>query len=69
MLFAKNFISCYSMETITLGDKRIGIKTSVLEEKATACNMLCCYADELKEGFFPWIDQVYLLADCYNIFC
>ncbi|KAG4195302.1 hypothetical protein ERO13_A06G103600v2 [Gossypium hirsutum] len=47
-----------SMETITLGDKRIGIKTSVLEEKATACNMLCCYADELKEGFFPWIEQV-----------
>ncbi|QHN84352.1 Importin [Arachis hypogaea] len=43
---------------ITLGDKRIGIKTSVMEEKATACNMLCCYADELKEGFFPWIDQV-----------
>lgn len=47
-----------SIETITLGDKRIGIKTSVLEEKATACHMLCCYADELKEGFFPWIDQV-----------
>ncbi|XLT24518.1 hypothetical protein HN873_055810 [Arachis hypogaea] len=46
------------METITLGDKRIGIETSVLEEKATACNMFCCYADELKEGFFPWIDQV-----------
>ncbi|KAL8262933.1 hypothetical protein R6Q59_024282 [Mikania micrantha] len=47
-----------SMETITLGNKRIGIKTSILEEKATACNMLCCYADELKEGFYPWIDQV-----------
>ncbi|GFY98998.1 ARM repeat superfamily protein [Actinidia rufa] len=47
-----------SVEIITLGDKRIGIKTSVLEEKATACNMLCCYADELKEGFYPWIDQV-----------
>ncbi|KAI3865039.1 hypothetical protein MKX03_012193 [Papaver bracteatum] len=47
-----------SIETITLGDKRIGIKTSVLEEKATACNMLCCYVDELKEGFYPWIDQV-----------
>lgn len=47
-----------SMETITLGDKRIAIKTSVLEEKATACNMLCCYADELKEGFYPWIDLV-----------
>eukprot|EP00268_Persea_americana_P012087 TRINITY_DN15073_c0_g1_i1.p1 TRINITY_DN15073_c0_g1~~TRINITY_DN15073_c0_g1_i1.p1 ORF type:complete len:510 (-),score=127.82 TRINITY_DN15073_c0_g1_i1:429-1799(-) len=47
-----------SIETITLGDKRIGIKTSVLEEKATACNMLCCYAEELKEGFYPWIDEV-----------
>uniref|UniRef100_A0A804JD68 TOG domain-containing protein n=1 Tax=Musa acuminata subsp. malaccensis TaxID=214687 RepID=A0A804JD68_MUSAM len=47
-----------SIETITIGDKRIGIRTSVLEEKATACNMLCCYADELKEGFYPWIDQV-----------
>ncbi|KAG4963051.1 hypothetical protein JHK86_039919 [Glycine max] len=32
------------------------LQTSVLEEKATTCNMLCCYADELKEGFFPWID-------------
>uniref|UniRef100_A0A0C9QU83 TSA: Wollemia nobilis Ref_Wollemi_Transcript_9431_3919 transcribed RNA sequence n=1 Tax=Wollemia nobilis TaxID=56998 RepID=A0A0C9QU83_9CONI len=47
-----------SVETITIGDKRIGIRTSVLEEKATACNMLCCYADELKEGFYPWVDQV-----------
>ncbi|KHG13024.1 Importin-5 [Gossypium arboreum] len=55
---SKIILVLHSMETITLGDKRIGIKTSVLEEKATACNMLCCYADELKEGFFPWIDQV-----------
>ncbi|GAB2295429.1 hypothetical protein Dimus_038356 [Dionaea muscipula] len=47
-----------SIETIILGETRIFIKTSVLEEKATACNMLCCYADQLKEGFFPWIDQV-----------
>jgi len=54
------YVSYCSIETITLGDKRIGIKTSVLEEKATACNMLCCYADELKEGFFPWIEQVWL---------
>ena len=49
----------YSVETITIGDKRIGIRTSVLEEKATACNMLCCYADELKEGFYPWIEQLF----------
>ncbi|PRQ33130.1 putative TOG domain-containing protein [Rosa chinensis] len=47
-----------STETITLGDKRIRIKTSALEEKVASCNLLCCYADELKEGFFPWIDQV-----------
>lgn len=46
------------LETITLGDKRIGIRTSMLEEKATACSMLCCYADELQEGFLPWIDEV-----------
>ncbi|CAN8252385.1 unnamed protein product [Cochlearia groenlandica] len=39
-------------------DKKIRIKTSAIDEKATACNMLFCYADELKEGFFPWIDQV-----------
>ena len=51
------FVTC-SVETITIGDKRIGIRTSFLEEKATACNMLCCYANELKEGFYPWIDQV-----------
>ena len=58
-----------SVETITIGDKKIGIRTSVLEEKATACNMLCCYADELKEGFYPWIDQVnqYLHHFSYNI--
>eukprot|EP00899_Mesostigma_viride_P014218 jgi/Mesvir1/22798/Mv14182-RA.3 len=46
------------VETIRIGSKRIGIRTSVLEEKATACNMLCCYANELKEGFFPWVDEV-----------
>ncbi|GKD13120.1 importin-5-like protein, partial [Tanacetum coccineum] len=35
-------LTCFFfIETIQLGDKRIGIKTSVLEEKATACNMLC----------------------------
>lgn len=55
-----NYFS-FSVETITIGDKKIGIRTSVLEEKATACNMLCCYADELKEGFYPWVDQVRVL--------
>ena len=42
---------------IQFGDKVIAIKTSALEEKATACNMLCCYADELKEGFWPYVES------------
>ena len=46
------------VEHIEVGDKRISIRTSVLEEKATACNMLCCYVDELKEGFVPYIQDV-----------
>jgi hypothetical protein len=29
-----------------------------LEEKSTACNMLYCYAAELKDGFFPYVDTV-----------
>jgi len=46
------------VERIQIGDKTITLRTSMLEEKATACNMLCCYADELKEGFLPWVEQV-----------
>ena len=61
----ENCLLC-SMETITLGDKRIGIKTSVLEEKATACNMLCCYADELKEGFFHGLIRL-VLAQFFSL--
>ena len=52
------------VETIFLGGKRISIRTSMLEEKATACNMLCCYADELKAGFFPYVQQVGAAAFC-----
>lgn len=53
-------MSVMQTETLYLGDKKISIRTSVLEEKATACNMLCCYADELEVGFFPWVEQVLL---------
>lgn len=41
---------------IPIGDKRIGINTTVMEEKATACNMIYQYAVELKEGFFPYVE-------------
>jgi len=53
---------CVQHETIYVGDKRVSIKTSLLEEKATAVNMLCCYADELKEGFYPYVEQVMLFC-------
>jgi len=57
------------VEVIAVGDKRIAIRTSVLEEKATACNMLCCYVDELKEGFVdyiqPTVETMVPLLDFY----
>ncbi|ESP04937.1 hypothetical protein LOTGIDRAFT_184912 [Lottia gigantea] len=44
---------------VTLGDQQsFGIRTAGLEEKATACQMLVCYARELKEAFAPYTDQV-----------
>lgn len=55
------------VETIFLGGKRISIRTSKLEEKATACNMLCCYADELKEGFFPYVEQVRTCSTLHSV--
>lgn len=45
-------------ETVFLGDRVVTIRSSILEEKATACQMLCCYADELKDGFVPYVKQV-----------
>uniref|UniRef100_A0A6U4TJI8 TOG domain-containing protein n=1 Tax=Hemiselmis andersenii TaxID=464988 RepID=A0A6U4TJI8_HEMAN len=38
--------------------KKMAIKTSALEEKATACNMLVCYFAELQEGMFPYVEGV-----------
>ncbi|CAL1533984.1 unnamed protein product [Lymnaea stagnalis] len=44
---------------VTLGDQQsFGICTAGLEEKATACQMLVCYARELKEGFAPYTEDV-----------
>ncbi|KAJ4762740.1 ARM repeat superfamily protein [Rhynchospora pubera] len=37
--------------------EKLRTKFRLLDEKASACDMLCCYADELKEDFFPWIDK------------
>jgi len=45
-------------EYVDVGDAKIAIHTSALEEKATACNMLYCYASEMKDGFFPYVEEV-----------
>ena len=43
---------------VSLGDQQnFGIKTSGLEDKATACQMLVCYARELREHFVEYAEQ------------
>ena len=43
---------------VSLGDQQnFGIKTSGLEDKATACQMLVCYARELREHFAEYAEQ------------
>lgn len=44
---------------ISLGEQQnFGIKTAGLEDKASACEMLVCYARELKEGFVNYAEEV-----------
>jgi hypothetical protein len=38
--------------------KRICVRTSILEEKANACNVLLTCVEVLKEHFFPWAKKV-----------
>jgi len=45
-------------EVVGVADKRIGIKTSVLEEKKTACEMLNIYVTQLKAGFAEYVEPV-----------
>ncbi len=46
-----------SWEVLNVGDQAFGIKTTGLEEKASACSMLVCYAKELKEGFVNYVEE------------
>lgn len=45
-------------ETLKIGDKRVGIRTSALEDKATACTMIACFIAELRGGFYSYVQQV-----------
>jgi len=45
-------------EYFDLGEAKIAIHTSALAEKSQACNSIYCYAAEMKEGFFPYVEEV-----------
>nr|XP_012150540.1 PREDICTED: importin-5 isoform X2 [Megachile rotundata] len=52
-------IDDFDWEFISLGEQQnFGIKTAGLEDKASACEMLVCYARELKEGFADYAEEV-----------
>lgn len=44
---------CFSLDD----QQTFGIKVSGLDEKATACEMLVCYARELKQAFVPYLEE------------
>ncbi|KAM3283375.1 importin-5 [Capsicum chacoense] len=43
---------------VTAGNKKVAIRRKLLEEKALACHILCCFAAELKEGLHLWVNEV-----------
>ncbi|KAL1918162.1 uncharacterized protein VTP21DRAFT_3428 [Calcarisporiella thermophila] len=45
-------------EFVGVDGQQIGIRTTVLEEKCTATEMLICYAKELGAGFQPYVETV-----------
>lgn len=56
---AQNIDTDDDWEFVKLGDQQsFGIKTSGLEDKATACDMLVCYARELKGAFADYVEDV-----------
>lgn len=44
-------------ESVSVQDQAVGIRTAGLEDKATACSMLVCYARELKQGFVDYVER------------
>jgi hypothetical protein len=49
-----------SWKFMPVGEKYVGVHTTPLNEKATAVNMILSYADDLKEEFYPYLD------DCFD---
>ena len=42
--------SCVQVETLYVGGSKISIRTSALNDKANACNMLCCAMTLMHDG-------------------
>ena len=56
---AKTMTEDEGWEFVNLGEQQsFGIKTAGLEDKSTACQMLVCYARELKEAFADYTEEV-----------
>ncbi|XP_038050344.1 importin-5-like [Patiria miniata] len=56
---AKTMTEDEGWEFVNLGEQQsFGIKTAGLEDKSTACQMLVCYAKELKEAFAEYTEEV-----------
>ncbi|XP_071839523.1 importin-5-like [Apostichopus japonicus] len=56
---AKNMTEEEGWHFVNVGEQHtFGVNTAGLEDKATACQMLVCYARELKEGFADYAEQV-----------
>ncbi len=45
-------------EFVSVEGQKIGIKTSILEDKCTAVEMLICYAQEMGADFHPYVEKV-----------
>jgi len=43
-------------DIMSVGNKTVKFHTVALEEKASACNRLLCFASDMKDGFFPWVE-------------
>ncbi|KAJ3335318.1 Importin-5, partial [Kappamyces sp. JEL0680] len=45
-------------EVMAVGEKNLAIKTSILEDKCTAVEMLLCYAQEMGAIFHPYVESI-----------
>lgn len=56
---AKNMTEEEGWHFVDVGEQHtFGVNTAGLDDKATACQMLVCYARELKQGFADYAEQV-----------